>query len=186
MIVVHIESGLGNQMLTFCEYLALKKENPTEEIYIETIIYEIQECNKVICQWNGFELGRIFGLKPKNIKELFSESEWKSIIEDIKKTEFWNKSWNYPVYFTEVLKKHGLELKNIRGDFEDTHFMMKDKNPNSIQSKLSHTRLWYECRRIMRRIRRKKIVKAASQKDILFKKCTESIFTVQRLAFKEP
>ena len=42
MIVLHIESGLGNQMLGYCEYLALKKANPNADIYIENIIYDIQ------------------------------------------------------------------------------------------------------------------------------------------------
>ena len=37
MKIVHIESGLGNQMLSYCEYLALKKMNPEEEIFIENI-----------------------------------------------------------------------------------------------------------------------------------------------------
>ena len=45
MKVVHIESGLGNQMLSFCEYLALKHLHPDEDIYIETIVYDIPESN---------------------------------------------------------------------------------------------------------------------------------------------
>lgn len=28
MKIVHIESGLGNQMLSYCEFLALKNTNP--------------------------------------------------------------------------------------------------------------------------------------------------------------
>ena len=63
MKVIHIESGLGNQMLSYCEYLALKKVNPDDDFYLETIIYDIPECNDVICQWNGYELERIFGIK---------------------------------------------------------------------------------------------------------------------------
>lgn len=56
MKIVHIESGLGNQMLSFCEYLALKSVNPCDDVYIENIIFKIPECNDVICQWNGYEL----------------------------------------------------------------------------------------------------------------------------------
>ena len=41
MKIVHIESGLGNQMLSYCEFLALKKSNPKDDIFIETSIYMI-------------------------------------------------------------------------------------------------------------------------------------------------
>ena len=60
MKVIHIESGLGNQMLSYSEYLAMRKANPTDDLFIETIIYDIPECNQVTCQWNGYELERIF------------------------------------------------------------------------------------------------------------------------------
>ena len=79
MKIIHIDSGLGNQMLSYCEYLAMKKMNPDDDCYIETIIYEIPECQEVVCQWNGYELNRIFGINaqtsshsllPPNGKEL--------------------------------------------------------------------------------------------------------------------
>ena len=63
MKIVHVESGLGNQMLSYCEYLALKSLHPEEDIYIETIVYDIPECNEVIKQWNGYELQRILMLQ---------------------------------------------------------------------------------------------------------------------------
>ena len=114
MKVIHIESGLGNQMLSYCEYLALKKMNPDDEFYLETIIYDIPECNQLICQWNGFELERLFGIDtPPNISSLFSDKEWECIIREIRETEFWNHNWNYPVAFTDVFRKHGIDLKNI-------------------------------------------------------------------------
>ena len=81
MKIIHIESGFGNQMLSYCEYLALKKMNPDDEFYLETIIYDIPECNDIICQWNGYELERIFGIDtPSNIKTLFSADEWEAAI----------------------------------------------------------------------------------------------------------
>lgn len=30
-------------------------------------------------------------------------------------------NWNYPVVFTEVLNRHGLQLENVRGDFDPNH-----------------------------------------------------------------
>ena len=117
-IVVHIESGLGNQMLSYCEYLALKQNHPSDDLYLETLVFDIPECNDVICQWNGYELSRIFGIETSNIKELYSEDEWNSIIKEVRETKFWVKNWNYPVYITNVLNRHGFNLINIRGDFE--------------------------------------------------------------------
>ncbi len=119
MKVLHMESGLGNQMLGYCDYLAVKKANPDENCYIETIIFDIPECNEVIRQWNGYELPNIFGIHLPNIQQLFNNEEWHDIMEEIRAYEFWNKSWNYPPCFTHVLRKHGLNLKNRFGDFEE-------------------------------------------------------------------
>lgn len=120
MKVVHIESGLGNQMLSYCEYLALKKMNPDEDFFIENIIFDIPECNNVICQWNGYELERIFGIKtPANIKTLFTSDQWGKIMTEIRSSRFWEKNWNYPVYFTQALNNAGLNLENFRGVFPE-------------------------------------------------------------------
>lgn len=118
MKVVHIESGLGNQMLSYCEMLAMKKVHPEEQCYLETIIYDYKEAGEVICQWNGYELGRVFGIEDSNVKELFDDRQWQAIHDDILKTRFWEKNWNWPVYFTAAFARQGLKLHNLRGDFE--------------------------------------------------------------------
>ena len=118
MKIVHIESGLGNQMLSYCEYLALKSLHPDEDIYIETMIYDIPECNEVIKQWNGYELKRIFGIDAPNIKDYFSPEQWQQIMHEVHASDFWDKNWNYPVYITYALRNAGLDIRNIRGDFE--------------------------------------------------------------------
>ncbi len=118
MKVIHIESGLGNQMLSYCEYLAMRRANPDDDIYIENIIFDIPECNDIICQWNGYELQRVFGINAPNIREYFSDLQWKQIMADILSSEFWLRNWNYPVHFTNAFRNAGLDIKNIRGDFE--------------------------------------------------------------------
>jgi len=50
--VIHIELGLGNQMLSYCELLVMQKIHPGEQYYIENIIYDIPEVNNYICKWN--------------------------------------------------------------------------------------------------------------------------------------
>ena len=59
-------------MLSYCEYLAIKKMNPQDDCYIETIIYDIPECNDVICQWNGYELDKVFNLHAPNIHSIIN------------------------------------------------------------------------------------------------------------------
>lgn len=187
MKVIHIESGLGNQMLSYCEYLAMKKENPDDQIYIETIIYEIPEANDAICQWNGYELERIFNIKVPNIKELFTEEQWKSIISDVRESKFWERNWNYPVIFTDILRKYGLELKNIRGDFESNGWseMVEPRElslKRCIKKRLERFLPYIYIRQYVQKRREGTILTDYSKN--LFVKTTEDIFTGQRLEFK--
>ena len=187
MKVVHIESGLGNQMLSYCEYLALKKMNPNDEFYLETIIYDIKECNKVICQWNGYELERIFGIKtPDNVKSLFPDEEWSGILSEVRESKFWDKNWNYPVYITRALNDHGLKLRNIRGDFEDgTHYAMTVKmKRTTLKTRLLDTWLGATIKRYYHLLRKESYIKSNDKRNVLFAKTSEDLFTGQWLAFK--
>lgn len=184
MKIVHIESGLGNQMLSFCEYLALKQCLPEEEIYIENIIYDISECNEVICQWNGYELERIFGINVPNIKEKFSESEWQQLLNKIKASNFWDKNWNYPVYFCQAFEQMGLTLKNIRGDFENCGIAMTASSKKSLSQRIKNCRLgdWFS-RYYFKLIEEKKLNSVCNIKNV-FLSTNEDIFTGQWLSFK--
>ena len=187
MKVIHIESGLGNQMLSYCEYLALKKMNPDDEFYLETLIYDIPECNDVICQWNGYELERIFGIQsPPNIRTLFNEKQWKSIMEDIRQSCFWDKNWNYPVYITQALNRHGLHLKNIRGNFEDgSHYAMTVKmKKETWKSRFVDSWIGATLKRYYHTIIKNKYIKTRDRRKKLFIRTSEDLFTGQWLSFK--
>ena len=186
MKIVHIESGLGNQMLSYCEYLALKKANPSDAIYIETIIFDIPECNEVINQWNGYELERVFGVKAPNIKELFNETEWQRIMSEIRESQFWNlkeHNWNYPVYFTKAFNHAGLNLKNIRGDFETPEMMaLCQPDTKGLKYRIRHTLPYYYLQAFKHRqpVANEKL----DCKHRVFIKTDEDIFTGQQLLFK--
>lgn len=187
MIVVHIESGLGNQMLSYCEYLALRSANPQQDFYLETIIYEIPECNDYICQWNGYELDRIFGIdSPKNIRTLFSEEEWSQIISEIRQTEFWKHNWNYPVAFTKVLNRHGLKLRNVRGDFDPDHNIITgtEEDRKTVIDKLKESRAGYTFKHIMCRLFENHYAERLKSPDKLFCKYQDDVFTGQWLRLK--
>lgn len=180
MKVVHIESGLGNQMLSFCEYLAIKKSNPDDQCYIETIVYDIPECNDIICQWNGYELNRIFAINAPNIKDYFSEAEWHDIINQIRSSRFWLRNWNYPVHFTSAFRSNGLDLKNIRGDFEAPGAPYKTQQSTPAYKK---TMLFLYLKMMRKKIMGKKESPRANRSE-LFLTTSDDVFTGQRLTFK--
>lgn len=185
MKIVHIESGLGNQMLSYCEYLALKSQFPNEKIYIENIIYDIPECNDVICQWNGYELEKIFGIKAPNIKEVFSNEQWNVIIENINKSEFWNKNWNYPVWFTKAFNEAGLSLTNVRGNFEEKSFVKKHSGKKTIKSRFVDSRFGYTLKRYYYKLaEKKKLQLVDNRKNIFLDYSFGDVFTGQWLSFK--
>lgn len=184
MIVLHIESGLGNQMLSYCEYLGLKHTNPNQDFYIETIIFDIPECNELICQWNGYELEKIFGINtPRNIKTLFSEDEWSLIMQEIRATEFWNHNWNYPVAFTEVFKRHGLELVNLRGDFDPNHNIVGTgyQQKRSLKDRIRDSYIGQNLKRFFNSIRESHLLKLADKSQNVFRPIQGNAFTGQWL-----
>ena len=180
MKVIHIESGLGNQMLSYCEYLAMKKMNPNDDCYIETIIYDIPECNDIICQWNGYELDRIFHVNAPNIHDIISPNDWDKLMGIIKESRFWEKNWNYPVYFTKAFHEIGIDLENWRGDFEAPG---ETRKTSFGYSKKKQTFLY----RYLRYLKKKHFPTKVSLKDYqkeLFVCTNKDIFTGQKLTFK--
>lgn len=174
MKIVHIESGLGNQMLSYAEYLVLKKLNPDQDCYIENLVYNIPECNDVICQWNGFELEKIFHINAPNIKDILSVDDWMVVENYIRKSEFWNNNWDYPHVYVEAFEQIGIHLKNVRGK---TYWVPK----KNIKSILTNNRLGYDIKRWLRPLYQEKYIEKLSTKDKIFDNSTESTFTGQFL-----
>ena len=186
MKIIHIESGLGNQMLSYCEYLAMKKSNPNDDVYIETIIYDIPECNDIICQWNGYELERIFGIKAPNIRDYFSQKQWQQIIEDIRNSEFWLRNWNYPLHFTAAFNRAGLKVKNIRGDFEQGNLWVGyDRNRKSTwKDRFRSYDWWVGMRYAKNMVKDYMLSKKVDYRKKMFIASDENLFTGQQLYFK--
>lgn len=173
MKVIHVESGLGNQMLSYAEYLVMKKLND-DDCYIENMIYDIEECNDVICQWFGYELERIFNIKAPNVKTLFSENQWDIIISDVKRSEFWNNGWRYAPAITNAFRKQGVELDNILGD--DVKYV---KTYTQNDSKIK-----YDLKRILRPFYEKKYIKSVDMSHLIFVKSNKNIYAGQTLGLR--
>lgn len=186
MKVIHIESGLGNQMLSYCEYLAIKRANPNDKVYIENIIFDIPEANNIICQWNGYELNRIFGIDAPNIKEYFPQKQWNQILTDIKASEFWLRNWNYPVHFTKAFNRAGLQIENIRGDFERTkrHIGFDRHRKATFKDKLRNKNWYILLRYIKNQIKDYCKSNKTNYRQKLFIHSNKNLFTGQQLLFK--
>lgn len=181
MIVIHIESGLGNQMLSYCELLALKKMNPREDFFLETIVFDIPECNEVTCQWNGFELDKIFHIQTPNIRSIVSETNWNKLMGEILGSRFWQKNMNYPVYFTKAFANIGIEVENTWGDFEEAQYW-GDQKDSWLKAKIKHSlpymhlQMWKQ-----RRVIPQELMDCTGK---LFFESDKNLFAGQKLLFK--
>lgn len=183
MKVIHIESGLGNQMLSYCEFLAMKKTNPDENCYIEKVIYEVPEVSEYISQWNGYELEQVFNIHAPDLMDTLSEESREIVIAEIRNSQFWLHEWNWPVYFQRAFEKAGINLVNVRGDFEAdrAEWSICRKGEPPLSYKIKQTGLYANIRRIYKTLRRSE---GCSDKDFLFYSSGEDQLTGQRLTFK--
>ncbi len=178
MKIVHIESGLGNQMLSYAEYLVIRKLNPSDQCYIETITYDIPECNDVICQWNGYELERIFGIQAPNIRSCFTQKQWLEIINDVRKSEYWNNGWRYAAAITEALNHQGLKLINYLGN--DEKYRLKE----SFLERMTNNRIGYDLKRYLRPLYEKKYIQKWNCSSKIFIQTEENVFAGQTLGLR--
>ena len=188
-IVMHIDSGLGNQMLGYCALISLKYANPEAEAFVETIIYDLPDSCQRTSQWNGYELEKIFGIKTPNVKTLFTEEEWSRIYQDVIDSEFWKKSWNYPKYITEALNKAGMTLVNKKGDYEETQGTLYRLQHPPLRDRfrmwlLNDTALGSWLKQYGRRLLHKRYIMYNAHPERLFFKMDSDVFTGLLLDFK--
>lgn len=186
MRVVHMDSGLGNQMLDYAEYLAIRKSNPDGKLYLENLIYELPPAEGMFSQWNGYELERIFGIKVPNVKELFDESSWDRILEKVEKSEFWKDNWNNAPIITEAFCSEGCQIHNLRGNnsLQDAKNDTVVKKARGLLTRFFQTRLGYHVKRIARKTLRNRLIRNEAAKVNLFQKYPEDVFIGHTLNFK--
>lgn len=133
MRVVHMDSGLGNQMLDYAEYIAIRHVNSDGEMYLETAIYDIKsDHDGMISQWNGYELQRIFGIDVPMLKDKVGTAAWNRIVMKTEQSRFWEQHWNYAPVITKAINDEGYELKNLQ----------KNSSPNVVEEHL-YKELWW-------------------------------------------
>ena len=112
MKIAHFESGLGNQMLNYAEFLAVSYSYPND-VFMEKLIYETLPKNKGICQWNGFELYRVFGIHLPDIESKIGHDNYEQLKKALIYSAYWNNSWKYAEPIVEWFNKHGYHVLNL-------------------------------------------------------------------------
>lgn len=187
MRVAHMDSGLGNQMLDYAEYLAIRKMNPDEPCYLETIIYEIPDnVPGMFSQWNGYELERIFGINPPNIKELFDEDAWNRIVSKVQNSGFWNKNWNFAPVIVDAINDEGYNISNMCG-----YNSYVPQKSDTIQAKVRdgvtsffRTGIGYSVKRITKKIIQNRLIEKENLKYDIFKKYPSNVYIGHSFRFK--
>ena len=186
MLVIHMDSGLGNQMLDYVEYLAIKQSNSNQKCYLENLIYELPQRPGMISMWNGYELERIFGIEVPNIKELFKKDQWDQILEDVEKSEFWKDDWNFSPHIVAALEKQGMKLNNlgkVPGKLIDSPKNMKEVI-FCLRRTFFQTKVGYFIKRKIRKALTNQIITKMNQKDNLFREYPNDSFVGHSLKFK--
>ena len=186
MLVVHMDSGLGNQMLDYVEYLAIKKSNPDRECYLETLLYEIPSHEGMFSMWNGYELERVFGIQIPNIKEKFDSNAWNRILRYVEESRFWEEGWNYSPYIVGALAREGLNLQNLGpgAGYLDVSLQEGRSRLRHLLTDFFHTAPGYHVKHLLRRMLAEKLAEKNRRKYDIYREYPDNSFAGHSLAFK--
>lgn len=186
MRIVHMDSGLGNQMLDYAEYLAIEKTNPDTINYLETIIYDIPPKAGMFSQWNGYELNRIFGIEVPNIKSLFSEDAWDRIIKKVSESHFWEDNWNYAPSIVRAINEEGYQIENLqpdRGHRQDKDKRLREEIRKQV-TRFFDTQVGFYIKWILRRTLKKRLIESMNKKCNVYQRYNDNTFIGHSFAFK--
>jgi Glycosyl transferase family 11. len=180
-----MDSGLGNQMLDYAEWLAIRKSNPQEECYLENLIYELPNREGMFSMWNGYELQRIFGIELPNVRDLFTEEEWSRILKKIEDSRFWEENWNYAPYIVKAFEEEGLSLINLG---KRPGYVSKADSPKarirSMLTRFFRTAAGYHIKRMTRLFLTDKLVKKANEAYNVYQEYPSNSYVGHSFAFK--
>ena len=71
-----LNGGLGNQAFQYIFYRWLQLERPNDDVCMDDSYFAINSVH------NGYELERVFGVKPQMISEFFEPDIWEQILDD--------------------------------------------------------------------------------------------------------
>lgn len=181
MVVMHIESGLGNQMLDYADYLAARKANPNAEFYIENVIYSLGEAGKTISMWNGYELNSVFGIDEKNFRSLFNDKEWKEFLQLVEKSEFWKQGWTYSKAICDAYKTiTGIEMVGVNRHWHETPI---DKPESTLLNRFKSSYAGYQLKKTLYKLGDGKLVNNVDLGETLFSRLPDNCLSGHWLLF---
>lgn len=188
MRVVHMDSGLGNQMLDYAEYLAIREANPDGDLYLETVIYDIKNHHAgMISQWNGYELENIFGIKVPMLKDYLGFEAWNRVVDKTEKSGFWEHDWNYASVITDAINDEGYSIVNLqKNSREEIKEEQKAKQSfiRRIRRSFFQTEIGYHTKRLLRKVLQDKLISRENEKYDIFQKYPDNTFVGHSFAFK--
>lgn len=177
MKVVDFGGGLGNQLADYFNYLAVRRGNPDETIYIDTLVYDIPEAYGTVSQWNGYEIEKVFGIQLPNIMDTFSANDQKRIIDDLRATQFWVNGWWPHRAIYETLNKHGFSFEVVGNIETNQESSSKQKITGAFRKYLTQQSanvVSYKLKQTVWRIASK--VKKAPSGEMLYRRREGDVF----------
>ena len=112
MKLVHFESGLGNQMLNYAEFLAMQYANPNDKVFSERFVFDIPETERIATSFDGYQLKKIFGIEIPDIREVMNEEQVEEVEKKIRSSKFWDRDWDYPIPICSSINSVGFSFEN--------------------------------------------------------------------------
>lgn len=187
MRLAHIDSGLGNQMLDYAEYLAIRRNNHDTPLYLEDFLYDLPDDRPgMFSKWNGYELDKVFGIQAPRMSQLLSPSERKVVLSHIEKSSFWTNGWNYADPTCEGLRAAGYPIHNFKEGHAATDSIGVNSNgsiPRRMLTAFFRTCPGYHLKRIARHALSDQLIARENAKLDPFQKYPDQILTGHSLAF---
>ena len=189
MIIVHTDSGLGNQMLDYVEYLAIKNSNPDKECLLEDILYYLPDDRPgMFSKWNGYELNKVFGINVPMLRDKLPSSVWQNMVMRMDESRFWESGWDYRTPLCEALKSEaGLIITDPDSGKPVTSAVGVNSNqsaPRKLLTSFFQTRSGYHVKRIIKHAETDRLVMLENAKLNPFREYEDNVLTGHSLAFK--
>lgn len=187
MRLAHIDSGLGNQMLDYAEYIAIAKSNPDAPLILEDLLYDLPDDRPgMFSKWNGYELEDIFHLQVPRLSKQLSPSQKETVLSYLEKSEFWKYGWDYAAPLCEGLHAIDFPIKNYNEGRAKTSAIGVNSNgsvPRQLLTDFFKTQPGYHLKRIIRHALSDRLIANENAKLDPFQKYPDNVLIGHSLAF---
>lgn len=187
MRLIHFDSGLGNQMLDFAEYLAIRQSNLQGDLYLEDFLYDLPDDRAgMFSKWNGYELDHIFGIHIPRFRDLLTPSDYQKVISHIEESRFWEYGWDYATPTCQALQSIGYPIRDYFASQSATDKIGVNSNGSAPRRALTaffQTMPGYHIKRTLRHAMTDQLVAKENAKIDPFQAYPEDVLIGHSLAF---